>query len=307
MEKQYDVITFGDMCVDLLLSGGDIVPRFDQVEHLVGDYMLEMGGSTCIFACQSALLGLRTGILGKVGLDGFGELILQRLHACGVDTQHIVVDSTLKTGLGVALCKDDDRAILTYLGSLNALTPQDVDDWFIDSAIHLHHGSYFLLDKLRSSIPGILRRAKEKGLSTSLDTNWDPDEFWNGGLFEALAYTDIFLPNLQELQRISKADSLETGIRAIHNKGVKVVAVKLGPQGACVSDGVHLHSCTVKPAAGGDSVGAGDSFDAGFIAGWLRSLPLPECLDLACACGRSVAGEVGGLAGQLRWEQWRNK
>ena len=59
MEKRYDIITFGDMCVDLIMSGGDIVPRFGQVEQLVEDYTLEMGGSTCIFACQAARLGLK--------------------------------------------------------------------------------------------------------------------------------------------------------------------------------------------------------------------------------------------------------
>jgi sugar/nucleoside kinase (ribokinase family) len=109
MSKLYDIITFGDMCVDLILRGGDIVPRFGQVEQLVEDYMLEMGGSTCIFACQTARLGLRTGLLGKVGADGFGRLILQRLQDCGVDTQQVAVTPGLKTGLGLALCRDNDR------------------------------------------------------------------------------------------------------------------------------------------------------------------------------------------------------
>ena len=112
----YDVITFGDLCVDLIVSGGDIVPRFGQAEQLVGDYTLEMGGSCCIFACQAARLGLRTAVLGRVGDDGFGRLIVQRLRAYGVDTRHVAVDPAIKTGLGIALCRQDDRAILTYMG-----------------------------------------------------------------------------------------------------------------------------------------------------------------------------------------------
>lgn len=302
MEKAYDIITFGDMCVDLLIRGGDIVPRFGQEEQLVGDYTLEMGGSTCIFACQAARLGLRTGILGKVGPDSFGKLILQRLQDYGVDTRHIVTDDNLKTGLGVALCKENDRAILTYLGSLNALTPADVQASFITSARHLHHGSYFLMDRLKPKIPHILRAAKKAGLSTSLDTNWDPGESWNGSLASALAYTDIFLPNLQELLRITRKDSLMAGIHSIHAYGVRLVAVKLGERGACVSDGARLYQCQVNPVTGGDSVGAGDCFDAGFLAGWLKGLPLPVCLRLACGCGRAVAREVGGLAGQPDWQ-----
>lgn len=307
MEKRYDIITFGDMCVDLILSGGDIVPRFGQVEQLVGDYTLEMGGSTCIFACQSARLGMRTGILGKVGSDGFGKLVIQRLQECGVDTRHVTTHEDLKTGLGVALCKANDRAILTYLGSLNALTPSDVQDVFINSARHLHHGSYFLLDQLKPSIPDLLKRARIAGLSTSLDTNWDPSESWNNSLTIALAYTDVFLPNLQELLRITRQDSLTAGIRSLHASGVGLVAVKLGERGACASDGHQLYQCQVDPVSGGDSVGAGDSFDAGFLVGWLKRLPLPECLRLACGCGRAVARQVGGLAGQPDWQALQNQ
>lgn len=302
-----DIITFGDMCVDLIVSGGDVVPRFGQVEQLVGDYTLEMGGSTCIFACQAARLGMRTGLLGKVGPDGFGRLICQRLQDCGVDTQLISVDPGLKTGLGIALVKRNDRAILTYLGSLNALTAQDVQESFLASARHLHHGSYFLLDKLKPEIPHILQRAKQMGLTTSLDTNWDPQESWNGSLHQALVYTDIFLPNLQELLYITKASQMEAGILAVHALGVRLVAVKMGETGACVSDGEQIYTCRVTPVSGGDSVGAGDSFDAGFLAGWLKGASLADCLRLACGCGRSVAGAVGGLAGQPGWDELQEK
>lgn len=301
--KAYDIVTFGDMCVDLLVSGGDIVPRFGQVEQLVGGYTLEMGGSTCIFACQAARLGAKTGILGKVGPDGFGRLILQRLQDCRVDTRHVTIEPALKTGLGIALCKENDRAILTYPGSLNALKPEDVQENFLASARHLHHGSYFLLTQLQPQIPAILRRARALGLTTSLDTNWDPEEQWNGSLSATLQETDVFLPNQQELLHITRTSRLEDGIRDIHARGVKYVAVKLGEAGACASDGERLYRCAVTPVRGGDSVGAGDSFDAGFLTGWLQGAPLEKCLRMGCGCGRAVARQVGGLAGQPQEEQ----
>jgi sugar/nucleoside kinase (ribokinase family) len=301
MTIPYDILTFGDMCVDLILSGDDITPRFGQVEQLVGDYFLEMGGSACLFACQAARLGLRTAVLGKVGPDLFGELALHRLAERGVDTRHITVDPGLKTGLGLALVKGGDRAILTYPGSLDAITPDDVSTDLLASARHLHHGSYFLQTRLRPAIPEIFRRAQESGMTTSLDTNWDPAERWDGGLRAALSHTDIFLPNRQELERITGVSGLEAGLHAVHDLGAPVVAVKLGPQGACASDGERLYRCRVTPVDTGDSVGAGDSFDAGFVAGRLQGHSLPECLQLACAGGRAVAGAVGGLAGQPDW------
>jgi sugar/nucleoside kinase (ribokinase family) len=306
--QQYDVITFGDMCVDLLVTGEDVTPRFGQVEKLVDDYVLEMGGSCCIFACQAAKLGLRTGILGRVGHDGFGRRILRRLQECGVDTGRVIIDPTLKTGLGIALCQGDDRAILTYPGSLSAVEPQDVTDGYLASARHLHHGSFFLHTRLRPHMPDIFQRARDLGLSTSLDTNWDPDERWNSTLADVMPLTDIFMPNEQEALRISGRSSLESAVAQFHERGISMVVVKRGAAGAWVSDGRRTWTCEVTAASGGDSVGAGDSFDAGFLAGWLRGLPLDECLDIACSCGQSVAGAIGGLHGQPTWDlgsQWR--
>jgi len=301
------VITFGDMCVDLIVTGADVVPRFGQVEKLVDDYTVEMGGSCCILACQAARLGLRVGILGRVGDDGFGRLVLRRLDECGVDTRHVIVDPTLKTGLGIALCRGSDRAILTYLGSLCAVEPDDVTDEFLASARHLHHGSFFLHTRLLPHMPDIFRRARELGLTTSLDTNWDPDERWNSTLADVLPLTDVFMPNEQEALYISGCASLEGAVTRLRAQGVPIVTVKRGADGARAyygqeSQRTAMSECTVTPATGGDSIGAGDSFDAGFLAGWLRGLPVSRCLDIGCYCGRSVAGAIGGLQGQPTWE-----
>jgi sugar/nucleoside kinase (ribokinase family) len=296
----YDILTFGDLCVDLILSGGDIVPEFGQVEKLVGEYTLEMGGSCSIFACQAARLGLKVAILGRVGRDAFGELILARLTEAGVETQFVDTDPSLKTGLGIALCKDNDRAILTYPGTITAVQPADVTDKLLALARHLHHGSYFLQTPLRPHISDIFSRARQLGLTISLDTNWDPEDRWDG-VAELLPLVDVFLPNEQEAGRITK-DGTGNVIRDLHKLGVPLVVVKRGSAGAVVSDGRQLITQEVEPVSGGDSVGAGDSFDAGFLAGWLRGLPLAESLRLGSACGRSVAAQVGGVAGQPRWE-----
>jgi sugar/nucleoside kinase (ribokinase family) len=169
----YDILTFGDLCVDLILSGGDIVPEFGQVEKLVSEYTLEMGGSCSIFACQAARLGMKVAILGRVGRDAFGELILARLTEARVDTRFVEIDQSLKTGLGIALCKENDRAILTYPGTITAVQPADVTEDLLALAHHLHHGSYFLQTPLRPYVPDIFSRARQLGLTISLDTNWD--------------------------------------------------------------------------------------------------------------------------------------
>ena len=301
-DKPYDVITFGDMCVDLILTGDDVTPEFGQVEKLVGDYELEMGGSCNIFACQAAKLGLRVAVLGRVGEDDFGKLILRRLQESGVDTRYVIVDPTLKTGLGVALCTDNDRAILTYLGSLNAVYPADITDEILELTHHVHHGSYFLHTNLRPAMTDIFQRALELGATTSLDTNWDPDESWNSGLQDLLRLTDVFLPNEQEARLIGDTASLEKALIEFNKMEIHITVVKLGKDGAVLASGNQRLTQKLPPVTGGDSIGAGDSFDAGFLAGWLRGLPLDECLAIANQCGRSVAGQIGGLRGQPDWD-----
>ena len=170
-KHKFDVITIGDVCVDMVLTGGDIVPEFGQKEKLIGDYVLEMGGSSLIFACQAAKLGLKVAVLGRVGTDQFGELVISRLQEAGVDTSYLIRTQDVRTGLGVILSKGEDRAILTYSGTIEAVGPEDVTDEFLSSSRHLHIGSYYLLSGIRPQFVDITQRARHLGLTVSLDTN----------------------------------------------------------------------------------------------------------------------------------------
>lgn len=296
--KTYDIIVFGDTCVDLILRDEDVVPQFGQVEKLVAGYDLVMGGSCCIFAAQAAKLGLRVAILGRVGADYFGKLIIDTLAAAGVDTGFIEVDANLRTGVTVHLVQGDDRAMLTHMGSLNALTVADVTDEILSSARHLHYGSLYLQTGLLPHWVDILERAKRLGVTVSLDTNWDPDELWDHDLDRAYDYIDVLLPNEQEAMYLSGRDSYAAAI-TILRKRVPLLVVKRDIAGAVAWQGEKEFAQSVFEAnEGGDGIGAGDSFDAGFLAGWLNGLPLATCLSIACQCGRGVAGGVGGVAGQ---------
>ena len=300
-ECPFDVVTIGDMCVDLIMDLGDVVPQFGQVEQWVPDYFLEMGGSTCIFACQAAKLGLRTAVLGLVGDDAYGHLILRRLQESGVDTRYVMVDGTLKTGLGLALCRaGGDRAILTYGGSLNAVYPDDITDEFLRSARHLHYGSYYLQTNLLPQAAAIMRRARELGLTVSLDTNWDPSGAWDSGLRAALIQADLFFPNEQEALAITGTDDVDEALGKLLQLA-PTVAIKLGEKGVLAGHGQERLAVPVEPVLHVvDTIGAGDSFDAGFLAGWLRGLPLDACATIGNACGRGTTQARGGIIGQPR-------
>jgi sugar/nucleoside kinase (ribokinase family) len=121
-------------------------------------------------------------------------------------------------------------------------------------------------------------------------------------LRQVLQRTDVFLPNELEARFISGRGDVLDAIQVFRGLGVSVNLVKQGEKGALLVSGVEKYTCTLPPVSGGDSIGAGDSFDAGFLAGWLRDLPLDDCLRIASHCGRQVAAQVGGLQGQPDWE-----
>jgi sugar/nucleoside kinase (ribokinase family) len=296
VEKAFDLLVVGEINPDLILRG-DVTPEFGQVEKTVADATLTIGSSSVIFACGAARLGLRVAFIGKVGDDVFGRFMREQMAERGVDTGGVVVDPAIPTGLSVILSRGDDRAILTHPGSIAALRGAEIDRRLLARARHLHMGSYFMLDTLRPDVPALFAAAREQGLTISLDTNYDPAERWDGGLREALRYVDVFLPNQAELLAISGAADLDAALERMTHQ-VPLVGVKLGAQGAAARRGGEAARAAALPVAVVDTTGAGDSFDAGFVYGYLKGWDLERTLSLACVCGSLSTRAAGGTAAQ---------
>jgi sugar/nucleoside kinase (ribokinase family) len=291
----FDLLVLGDINPDLVLRG-DVEPAFGQVEKLVDEADLLIGGSGAIVACGAARLGLRTAIAGVVGDDLFGRFMLDALRERDVDTSGVVVDPAQRTGFTVVLSKPEgDRAMLTHTGSISSLTAGAVD---VSTASHVHVASLFLQTALAPGLPDLFRAARAAGSTTSVDPNWDPAERWDGGLRELLPLTDLFLPNGEEAMRIAGRDDPREAARALAAHG-PLVAVKLGAAGALAARGDELVEVAapagVEPV---DTTGAGDSFDAGAIAGLLQGWPPERMLELGCACGALSTRAAGGTAAQ---------
>ena len=300
-DKSYDILVAGEINPDLVLSSPNLEPLFDQHETLVDSANLTIGSSCAIFACGAARLGLRVAIIGIVGDDLFGEFMLAELQRRLVDISHVIVDSSCETGLSVILSRGQDRAILTHMGSIDALQAGQVTDDLLAKSRHLHVASYFLQTALQPGLPGLFRRAHDLGLTTSLDTNWDPAEQW-AGVRAMLELTDIFLPNAAEAQAI--AGLPDPGAAALSLAGrAGMVAVKQGAQGALAAKGKTLIQSKPIPANVVDTVGAGDSFDAGFLYGYLKHWPMEKALKLATACGAISTQSAGGTTGQATLDE----
>lgn len=182
LSKEYDLLVIGEINPDLILSGDDIQPAFGQVEKLVDESALTIGSSSAIMACGAARLGLRTALVGLIGDDLFGYFMLKALAERGVDITHVVVDGARQTGFSVILARKSDRAILTFVGAMNAFEAGQIQEGLIRAASHIHVGSYFLQTALRPGLPRLFQHAQEWGVTTSLDTNWDPQVGWTGSM-----------------------------------------------------------------------------------------------------------------------------
>jgi sugar/nucleoside kinase (ribokinase family) len=292
---QFDILVAGEINPDLILSG-DVAPAFGQVEKLVDSADLAIGSSSAIFACGAARLGLKVAMIGVCGEDVWGRFMLEALAERQVDVSNVIVAPGQRTGLSVILARRTDRAILTYAGATSALQAGQVGDDLLRQARHLHVGSYFLQTALQPGLADLFRRAHAARLTTSLDTNWDPAGLWRGveGL---LPQTDVFLPNENELLAITPAVDVEAALR-LAGRSAGTVAVKCGAQGALALRGEALARLPALPVEPVDTVGAGDTFDAGFLYGFLHGWNLEDCLRLAIACGSLSTRAAGGTAAQ---------
>jgi sugar/nucleoside kinase (ribokinase family) len=292
-----DLLVLGDVNPDLVLHGGDVTPAFGQAERLVDEARLTVGGSGAILACGAARLGLRVAIVGVVGDDLFGAFMRERLVERGVDVSGLVVDPELPTGLTVVLSGDTDRAILTSLGTISALRAQMIDRKVLTSARHVHVSSFFLQRGLVPDLPELFAEVHASGATTSLDPNWDPSEGWDGGLGDLLASVDVLMPNEMEATRLAHTSDLEIAI-AVLRQHVTTVVVKAGDRGAvAVGSGGRATAPALRVAAV-DTTGAGDSFDAGFLAATLGGESLERCLAIANACGALSTRATGGVDAQ---------
>lgn len=298
MSKKYDVLTFGDVCVDMILTDENIEPEFGQKEKIIADYDVQMGGSCLIYACQCAKLGLKTAVIGKAGQDAFGDIVCGTLSKSGVSMELMQRTSQMKTGVTVALNKGNDRAMLTYNGTIHGVLPSDAAPEILAQTRHFHIGSYFLMEQLLESYPHFLKILKENGATISLDTNWDPTEQWDSGIMKVLPFVDLFFPNEQEVLNITKKKDVESAIAYVAEM-VPVVAVKKGGDGACVYANGKVYQAEPLRVNVKDTVGAGDTFDAGFTYAWLSGKPVEECARIACICGSMSTQAFGGTGGQL--------
>ena len=288
--SKLDIVIAGEINLDLILYGlPEQMPT--ERELLATNFAITLGSSSAILAHNLAALGSSVGFITKAGDDSFGILAMERLRERGVDLSRVARGT--KSGVTFILPHESHRHILTYPGTISELRFEDLDLDYMSSASHFHMSSLFLQRDLLPRVPELFRRMKAAGLTTSLDTNDDPDDLWEDGLEGILPHVDVLLPNQREAMKMARADDLETAISRLAEK-VETVVVKMGARGAIAIQKRKRFAAPAVSVTVVDPIGAGDSFDAGFLHQFVRGADLASCLAYGNICGAFSTTASGG-------------
>ncbi|NYF78122.1 carbohydrate kinase family protein [Granulicella arctica] len=266
--KPFDITIAGETNLDLILYG---LPEEMPVEReLLGSgFKITLGGSSSILAHNLATLGTRVGFISQVGCDEMGEIALARLGESSLDLSHVTCRKGAGTGVTLLLPHGKHRHILTYPGVMAEMTVADLDLAYLTSSRHFHLSSLFLQTGLHPDLPNLFDHLKQAGLTLSLDTNDDPTDTWGGVLDQLLDKIDLLLPNEDEIMRITRKPTLEQALDALAPR-IPLIVVKCGSRGAVVQQGDKREWVSPLHVDPVDTIGAGDSFDAGFLSFYLN-------------------------------------
>jgi len=289
----FDLTIAGEVNLDLILYGYDQDIPVDR-EILATNFEMTLGSSSAILAHNISVLGTSVGFITVTGDDEMGRIAMQRLAESQVDLSRCAQrPAGSKTGVTILLPHGRSRRILTYPGVMFEMSIGDLDIDYLASARHFHLSSIFLHKGLQKDLPGLFRELKRRGLTLSMDTNDDPEGRWGGVLHELLPLIDILLPNDDELLRIAGRNTIDEALTALAGQ-VPLIAVKCGPRGAIVQQGprrTQVPPLSVTPV---DTIGAGDSFNAGFLAAWLGGAAPEVCAQAGNVTGALSTQRPGG-------------
>ena len=293
IKKIFDVVVAGELNVDIILNQISQFPAMGK--EVIADQMtITLGSSSAIFASNLSVLGTKVAFAGMLARDYFGEQVLASLQSRGVDTSHILFTTKKSTGATFALSFAEDRAMVTYPGAMTLFTINEVPDALLRQSRHLHVSSVFLSTGLRKDIVKLFRKAKDFGLSTSMDPQWDPEERWDIDFKSLLPSVDVFIPNENELRAMTATDDVSRAVEKL-KVYTNILVVKSGREGAYLYHGdERIHQPAFLNDAVVDTIGAGDSFGAGFIHRFVQGRDLKDCLEFGALTGAVSTTRAGG-------------
>ena len=292
--KEFDIIALGELNVDLILNQIEGEPEIGK-EKFAKQMTLTLGSSTAIFAANAAALGAKVAFCGMIGNDSFGDLVEQSLQKKGVDTRYLIRQDKYATGATICMSYDEDRANLTYQGAMDFMSLEDINPEIFKTTKHIHISSIYMQSGVKRDLVKILELCKENGVTTSLDSQWDPAEKWDLDYKTVLPLVTVFMPNETELKFLTQSQTLDEAIEKIRPY-INAAVIKCGSRGSLLmrqgkQDRIQKALLNKNVV---DCIGAGDSFNSGFITRFAAGDALDICQQYGNMTGAVNTTAAGG-------------
>lgn len=292
--SKFDAIVIGDVNIDLVVVGCSQVPQPGQ-EVYADNMLMHVGGGAALFSLSLAKLGLHVAFNGILGDDIYARYIRESFAQHGIDTRMIQTSRIHNTGISIAFNPDTDRSFITYAGSNMELQVDKLDLDQIAQGRHVHLTGY-KGRRNHEQYVAMAKALKEKGVTLSSDVGWDDSGEWDSSIFELMRYFDVFLMNETEALHYTGFENIEDSLRHMSDYCGHVV-VKLGSKGAAAIKDSLITRHQAYPVEAVDTTGAGDSFNAGYLFGFLSGMDVDTSLRYGNACGALSVGAYGGSTG----------
>ena len=295
-------------CIGILVADllGRPINRLPEKGKLVLIPQMEMhvGGGANNTGVVLKKLGEEVVMIGKIGRDGLGEFIISSLRKEGIDTSGIALTGEYPTASTMVLVDDQgERSFIHCVGANQSLRNADIkDEYLLDSDVVHITGTFLMPGFDGPETTALLKRVKEAGIPTSIDTYWDDSGQWLSIIEPYLPLIDIFISNRDESTHISGRQNLVDNAKFFLDYGIKVVAIKMGEEGSFImtnEEKILVPPFQVKAV---DGTGAGDAYAAGFLVGSLKKWDLYDIGRFANACGAMCVQAMGATEGVGHFE-----
>ncbi len=292
------MVCIKSLCVGLMVCDLMVKPVTEQAlrEDTSQAEMIRMqvGGDAFNVASNLAALGVETALYSAVGRDAFGDFALAYAEKLGVPAQWIQKTDRPTSVTAVLIHPDGERNFVVQKGASQQIREEEISDELLKAYDMIYIGSACGLPELEGeSLTRLLKRAKDLGRLTAMDITGEALQEKASQLLPALALLDYFLPSSYEAMELSGEKTPEAAAAYFHRHGVPVAVIKLGKQGALLSDGRKQKRFSAYEGPVIDTTGAGDAFVSGFLAGISREKELSDCVRLGNGAGTLCVGKVG--------------
>jgi len=295
-----DIACVGVIVADAIAKPVKIIPSKGKLE-LVDTLSLYTGGCAASAAIDMAKIGINAAIIGKIGNDGFGHFMKNAFVENKVITDGLIVNNSGSTSASLVIVTEDgERSFIHCQGENATLVESDIDYSIIEEAKLVFVAGIMLMAKFDGDeCAKFLRKCKEKGKITALDTAWDSTGRWMKVMTSSLPYLDYFLPSFEEAVELSGKTDPEEMADVFLAYGPKIVVIKLGKDGCFIKthEGEKYNIPTYDRIKAVDTTGAGDSFCAGFLTATVKGKSLYDCGKFGNAVGTHCVMAKGASTG----------